>query len=474
MEDKHLDQWIGDKLGNLDVPYQSSSWEQLQGRLEEEEASDHDFDAAMRERLSDIEISYRPSYWNMLAARLEEEDALRRQFIRLKSIELGLLFLLLITFINISPTAIERINKVSFDQTISNTASSAVVESVPLIAESETKEKVAVINPLPEYASVFTSPTRPLEEEALAALPVSGVSSAFAKAEEVSKIQKRGVDEVQDELVSATPFLLNDQHKASPSIVFPKPRTRKHLRVGMFSSLNGDYINTPYDEILNQAAYSRVAVNYGGGFSVSWEWSKWEIETGLAYNHKEYSPEQTPVLFGNTVDGYNVEGLLNIELNTFQIPLQVKYDVKQTSKWHFYTASGVSLHVITQANYDVKSTMASQLNIGSSPTISKNEYQLSSFQLDRFKKYARPSEPQSDKLKKKKFADGWVSGGTFRENSYYTANIGLGIERFIDEKWSVFVQPTYRQNLPFINGGIGPNQDRISTLELLIGAKVGL
>lgn len=499
MEDKQLDRLIEDKLNQLSVPYQAKSWEQLQHRLEKEEvADDHAFDKAMHQRLADIEVSYVPKYWDILSARLEKEDELRRQFVQLKSIELGLLLLLLITFVQIFPTALDKINQVTSNQSSINTTvipKETPPESAAALSDLSTAEASEWSNKKQHDANQASIEGIEIKISSNQRIQNTDLSDATtvslpASAQYVILLDKKVADSqnemisttlehqemipVSDELESDLALLLNEQNFASIVNSIPIAKAKKHLKISMFTSVNGDYIFTPYDEILDQEAYSRVSTNYGGGFSVSWEWKRWEVGTGLAYNHKEYSPEQVSVLFGNSVDGFNMEGLTNIELNTFQIPLQVKYDVKQTPKWHFYAASGVSLHIITQANYDVKSTMASQLNIGNSSTISKNEYQLSAFQLDRFRKYARPSSPQSDKLKEKKFADGWMSGGNFRENSYYTANIGLGVERHLDERWSVFVQPTYRQNVPFISGGIGPNQDQISTLEVVIGAKVGL
>ncbi|NJK84471.1 MAG: hypothetical protein HC912_12455, partial [Saprospiraceae bacterium] len=151
-----------------------------------------------------------------------------------------------------------------------------------------------------------------------------------------------------------------------------------------------------------------------------------------------------------------------------------RYDFKQSHKWHLYVSGGAAAHVATQANYDVTRIGANQLYINTNTASAKGEIALTKQQLDRFSRFSKPAEPKSDKLNNKQFEDGWMSGGSFRENSFYTINMGMGAERHLDERWSLFVEPTYQQHLNILNKGIGPNQDRISTLQILIGAKVGL
>ncbi|MEL6718376.1 MAG: hypothetical protein AAFP82_06650, partial [Bacteroidota bacterium] len=93
--------------------------------------------------------------------------------------------------------------------------------------------------------------------------------------------------------------------------------------------------------------------------------------------------------------------------------------------------------------------------------------------LSLFDKRSTSSEPESNRLKQRKFPNGVFNGGTYEENSYYTVNAGFGMERQFDENFSVFFQPTFRQHIPFLDGSIGPYEDRVSTLNVLIGAKIG-
>ena len=76
----------------------------------------------------------------------------------------------------------------------------------------------------------------------------------------------------------------------------------------------------------------------------------------------------------------------------------------------------------------------------------------------------------SETSSKKNFAGGILAGGSFIENRYFTANLGIGVERKFNPRWSLFSQPTYQHQL--LSQGLGPNNDRINTLSILTGARV--
>lgn len=130
------------------------------------------------------------------------------------------------------------------------------------------------------------------------------------------------------------------------------------------------------------------------------------------------------------------------------------------------------MNVAIVANYDVGKVSARALNVSSS-IVNGEVLELSERQQELFDEKSVPSEPESSVLKQRKFSNGIFNGGSYKENSFYTANLGFGMERHLDERLSIFFQPTYRQHLTILNKGIGPNEDRISTLNVLIGAKIG-
>ena len=68
--------------------------------------------------------------------------------------------------------------------------------------------------------------------------------------------------------------------------------------------------------------------------------------------------------------------------------------------------------------------------------------------------------------------NGWMEGGTFRENSFMTGNIGFGFERFVTGRWSFFAQPTYQHTIYSFNKGFGPTNDRMNTLSIYTGIRI--
>ncbi len=497
MEDKQLDDLITGKIKDIERPYESDTWLSLQNKIEQAQVqADEIFDDAVKHKMQRLEPSYQSWYWSLLATKLDEEAALRKQLIQYKSIELLLALLLIFTCIHCLPTAYEKLTQSKGEKTATSYLdleaklgfTTPKDNTLPLddatLSNSVSKSTMANTSTFTSASSINS--TRAMDKvevlSDLPTLPVKAISLAPAALALNEKTKMANTDVMPiPTFISEFEALTNEHWKAiadgklwglTPLIAANK--SKKQIRVGMFAALNGDYIYTPDDAVLNLPAYARVASDYGGGFNVAVEWKKWAVETGLIYNHKEYSPEQVPIFFGNSIDGYYVEGLRNIELNTFKIPVQVRYKFKQSEKWHLYTLGGAAIHVATQANYDVTKIGASQLYINTNVTSSRGEIALTKHQLDRFSKLSKPAEPQSDKLNKKQFEDGWMSGGSFRENSFYTINLGMGAERYLDERWSVFIEPSYQQNINIFNKGIGPNQDRISTLQILIGAKVGL
>ena len=78
----------------------------------------------------------------------------------------------------------------------------------------------------------------------------------------------------------------------------------------------------------------------------------------------------------------------------------------------------------------------------------------------------------NSRLTQKEFDSGFLEGGGLASNSYLTSNIGLGVQRTLTNGISLYLQPSY--NYHTMGATVGPNNDRIHSLSLQIGAKVAL
>lgn len=115
-----------------------------------------------------------------------------------------------------------------------------------------------------------------------------------------------------------------------------------------------------------------------------------------------------------------------------------------------YALAGGPCHFAFQANYDRKQ----QFLPGVDPLMPGE--------------IPQPTHPS--KISQKRFADGLFEGGTLEENYYLSLDVGLGLEKHLNGRISIFLEQTYQHN-PF-KKSLGPNQDRINSLSLLAGTRI--
>ncbi len=225
-------------------------------------------------------------------------------------------------------------------------------------------------------------------------------------------------------------------HLAMPGSIAPV-RRRPFMYLGLLGSVDYNRIISPSARFLDVRLqkFDRYELGYSGGLSLGFELGNWEIQTGAVYSYKNYRPLQAEFWDGAFDEGYAKVQLKDIELNIVQLPLLFRYNLLQYDSWRFYVLAGGTVHVAVSANYYYD-------NIGT---------------------------PNPKVLEPNR---GWFDGGTFRENSYMTANVGVGLERFMSPRWSLFAQPTYHHAINLVNHGMGPSRDRISTMSIYTGVRI--
>lgn len=242
-----------------------------------------------------------------------------------------------------------------------------------------------------------------------------------------------------------------------PQLIFEKER---ELRFSIFTSTDISYVLTPpnkysvFDTLVATDQDTTLASGYGGGILVNWKKDKWEIQTGGIYSFKRYIPN-TPVFLFETVNYYIREEFNGVQLDQLQVPLNVNYHFKNQGKWRFYGIAGASGHFITASVYEIETKRTPSFN--------------------NFAILPPPAGlPADDKSirQEKEFPDGLFDGGSIHDNFYLTANVGLGMERFVSPRWSVFFQPNYQHTL--LTDGIGVNNDKFYTFSFYLGTKVSL
>ena len=237
--------------------------------------------------------------------------------------------------------------------------------------------------------------------------------------------------------------------------IFTKSRNRTALRVGMFGSAEYNHITVPSSEEKKlEEELQRYAMGYGGGLSLGLELGRFEIETGAIYAARQY-PVGLLYVNGSVGSGLQGQRLEASELNIINVPLHFRYSFLRRGNWRAYALTGVSLQVAFQRNYFITD---------------EPQYDFRPMQAPPMPAPSAGDEPAIDRIRKSGL--GWFEGGTFEENAYLTGNLGLGLERYINSRWSLFLQPTYQHSLQYFRVGLGPNADQINSLSILFGAKV--
>ncbi len=460
-----FDEAIREKLVPASPAALVPDWEAMEERLDQAEGgvpepADSAIDEVAFQKLRNLSAPFRRDHWLRIVDRLDGEFVNAASVWRSKLVELGLMAMLLFTLwqnfpgpsapvpvsdrgadlsemnreegssgIAVQPqTAPERVESRAF----AGEEGTPVVPQGPAgasLAQGQLPEVLArsasfaSFEPLPVLEGSATRPPLSLndlettlaEHEIRAHSPVAQ-ASMLARKEQPLTISRNGFG-------------------SDYSGVIKSLKQRPFIHFGMFGSLDYNRIISPSKYLLDTRVqeFDRYELGYSGGITLGFDFGPWELQSGAIYSSKQYRPLLAELWEGEFDEGYNKTLLKDIQLNIVQIPLMLRYNLVHYDAWRFYMTAGASVHVALTANYFYD-------NIGKGDI----------------------AEPNG----------GWFDGGTFRENSYLTGNVGFGLERFVTPTWSLFAQPTYQHALNMFNHGMGPTQDRISTMSLYTGIRV--
>ncbi|MCB0585766.1 MAG: hypothetical protein KDD06_10650 [Phaeodactylibacter sp.] len=513
-----IDRIIKEKLEGLEVPFDAASWQLMEQKLDDEAmgmagegqpvADTKHFDEAVFEKLHNYKAGYQPGHWQRMEALLEEVFAWPRQVLRYKAMELALmllLFLFLWQYIPTRPTGTDPAPQArkaapsapsSGHDTDPETAPAPQRHGqTPQAALSEGHSKPRPESSGPAIQGISSSARTPAAGDGKG-IGRDGNSTASEKDETTFNENYRATPAEQQPsrlflplTAMARPIpLLSIPAYALPeaSPLYPRPmalldwldalpaeelayeglrdigeasfiknNNRPTFRVGMFGSAEYNHITVPSSEEKKlEEELQRYAMGYGGGLSFGFEFGRFEIETGAIYAARQY-PVGLVYVNGSVGSGLQGQRLEASELNIINVPLHFRYSFLRRGSWRAYALAGASLQVAFQRNYYVSE---------------EPQYDFRPMQPPPAPAPDAGEEPVIDRIRKSGL--GWFEGGTFEENAYLTGNVGIGLERYIGSRWSLFVQPTYQHSLQYFRVGLGPNADRINSLSFLFGAKV--
>lgn len=506
MEQDNLDRKIKEILENFEVDYNPLDWEAMEERIEMEEMADapplEDFyvDAVAYSNLENLKVPFEQAHWDKMSARLDQEFAVPRYvIIRYKLVEVALMLLFIFTIIQFLPNKKQQniaegpvtdfesalvpgngthqlvpateldpaptkntkpLTSSSEDKTKNNTESYAADlddRSPSAVRSARTTRRSGEISRLPDNLLPFLLAPDPTDD-----LPALEFSEPL-----IAQFPRTLIEGLQQLNVSSIYLSGNFDDGTKRLSLITSDRQLIRLRVGMFGTGDYNIIFTPYDEIFSWDAYTHGALGYGGGLSLSFDFGQVEIETGLIYAAKSYLPRSPIEKYGNLDNGIVTESFDVFDLDILQIPFNVQFTLNHSNKWRLYTLTGASLNTVIQANYK------SEVEI---------DYSSSNLGFAAFGGAAggRPvrdlRNSNSEIFKAKELPNGWFEGGSFSRNSFLSLNVGAGLERAFNPRWSLFVEPSFNYHIFSFDQvkNIGPNNDRINGLMLKTGAKVNL
>lgn len=486
-----LEDQIASTLGSLEVPYDASSWDMMEAQLDLKDNldalnldEDDPIDHIIYDNLSNLSPRYDEKSWEKLSERLDEEFSFRKRVLyRYKVAEIGLMLLLIFTIFNLYPVYknyfVDRVKqeispqpssqpnqKQTYNCKSPNTdeilaASDHIVIPFTAAITEELAQEVIIppistivtnANARPQPYNAYT----PIIENKNNApphiehLPFEEIRQLDWSDTYIKALSTR--DRITDDIVAlpilGLGYLPTAENKLGDYIVNRLIKLME-LKASLFILGEHNFIMTPHDPDFDLDAYTHTSLGYGMGFTFGFVLNRWEIETGGIYASNHYETRNSEII-GDFENGY-VDNALKLELELLKIPLNIRYNFDQLPNWNFYASTGASLNIamIFTDYFDAtyQSTPSNYRDI--------------------------QSRIQEKSLyNNKTFSEGFLEGGDFITNRFFTANLGLGIERKVTSKWSVFLQKNYQHTLPF--NGLGPNKDRYNTISIFAGVRATL
>lgn len=184
-----------------------------------------------------------------------------------------------------------------------------------------------------------------------------------------------------------------------------------------------------------------TSIGYGAGLTFTSELShKISLKTGAVIAYNKYDLNE--VLLIEKVDGsaQEINQSKTSHLVIVEIPLDVQYTFFQSDQWKIYGTAGIVANIISSRTYT-----GTQISATNGISLKEN-------------------------LNSNNFERGAFEGGTLDQNAFLSIGGGLGLERQLGDKISLYILPTYRHGIT----PSGAGKDHISSFSVNIGIKTAL
>jgi len=267
--------------------------------------------------------------------------------------------------------------------------------------------------------------------------------------------------------------LAMSQHKV-PSISVASPESSK-WEIGPQAGYLGWNIRTPADMEFELQANSRWRGEGMLGMTAVRKLGKrTSLGLGATFARLTYDPE-LPVVFDEADVNTRfssaqplserfdrTESFDGITVNLAQVPVDFRVQLNSPEKrFDLVAFVGLAANVNLSSNYDLKTSFGTPLSLPTTAPPSELEQVPTVIANER-----TPSEV-------KEFLPGVLEGGSLAGNTFLSARLGLESSIELNNRISAFSNLSYNHFLP-LDGGFGPNKDKLNAVGLTLGARVSL
>lgn len=397
-------------------------------------------DHAIRSKLNYSEPTYNALHWEQLSNRLDIHDDRKIKVVLLKSIELAMVLIVIMTAFNYyKPIQLFETNRTNPYDTKQNKSKQKVDKAnknIPMAGLYDPYRNNQVLSD--EYNSENFILQTSYDEDNSGNIDPEQYRNSFVSSFANCPVASVGLLNNSNNLDIQR---VDDQNILLPTILV-QHNNLKNIRIGVQSKLDLNNVTTPAELASNEPYFNRNVWGYGAGVAVSYGKKNWEIESGLNYSKKKYNTSTTVLKNNNPRAAYESYAIKSVNMDVVELPVNVRYTFAKKGKLKFYANAGVSANVALANN----------------------------FVRDEYYPLIDPLEPRlaSTNLIK----GGLLNGESLNKNLYITTNVGAGMEYALSNKHSIFVQGAYQQYLS--DKGLGPKNDKINSFAINAGARVTL
>ena len=272
--------------------------------------------------------------------------------------------------------------------------------------------------------------------ENITAATIANTSDLSAKNNTINNASKEAIIL---ENIALNTQILAAKKKKDPGFELRKTEPLKpfipQFRLGLMTGIE-NYANN---------SYGQSTIGFTFGVLGERTFSKlFSVQAGININSRKY--EKTHILDEAhlTTSVAAIHENLNTHLFLFQIPIQLQWELFNNKQWRIYAQTGINTYLNFSQHYSGIREIAFEQN-GS---------------ITRFSSNIGMHEYQGAFLQTK----------SLKNNIFFTAQVGLGIERRLSDTWSLFVQP----HMQYLITPMNTANDKGHILAFHVGAKTTL